>query len=227
MSCSNLDSKLINEYFNYYCKYYGAEYRYGQGLDEITDTISHYSKQGTWLDLGGGTSSFIWLPAFHGIKKVYTVDKFEEAFYVQKMVREKAPSGCYQHILDRYGKSYESLNHIPIEFMQADLLENINIPLSCDNVTQFGLLGLCSSKEQYFRQLDHFISLMNLGAVFIGANWIFSKKYRSECHLDNTYIKVGIIKEWAETRGRTLLEETMIQIQNDRNYDSVLVYAFV
>lgn len=227
MSCSNLDRKLINEYLNYYRRYYGAEYRYGQGLDEITDIISHYSKQGTWIDLGGGTSSIIWLPAFNNIKKVYTVDKFEEAFYVQEMVRKETPSGCYQHILDRYGKSYESLGRIPIEFIQADLLDNINIQLSCDNVTQFGLLGLCSSKEQYFCQLDKFVSLMNSGAVFIGANWILSKEYRLERHLDNTYIKNGLIKGWAETRGRTLLEETMIQIQNDRNYDSVLVYAFV
>lgn len=227
MSCSNLDRKLISEYLNYYRKYYGAEYRYGQGLDEITDIISRYSKQGTWIDLGGGTSSIIWLPAFNNIKKVYTVDKFEEAFYVQEMVRKETPSGCYQHILDRYGKSYESLGCIPIEFMQADLLDNINIQLSCDNVTQFGLLGLCSSKEQYFCQLDQFVALMNPGAVFIGANWILSKEYRLERHLDNTYIKNGLIKDWAETRGRTLLEETMIQIQNDRNYDSVLVYAFV
>lgn len=227
MSCSNLDRKLINEYLNYYRKYYGAEYRYGQGLDEITDIISRYSKQGTWIDLGGGTSSIIWLPAFNNIKKVYTVDKFEEAFYVQEMVRKETPSGCYQHILDRYGKAYESLGCIPIEFMQADLLDNINIQLSCDNVTQFGLLGLCSSKEQYFCQLDQFVALMNPGAVFIGANWILSKEYRLERHLDNTYIKNGFIKNWAETRGRTLLEETMIQIQNDRNYDSVLVYAFV
>ena len=227
MRCSNLDRKLINEYLNYYRKYYGAEYRYGQGLDEVTDIIYRYSKQGTWLDLGGGTSSIIWLPAFNNIKKVYTVDKFEEAFYVQEMVRKETPSGCYQHILDRYGKSCESLSCIPIEFMQADLLENINIQLSCDNVTQFGLLGICSSKEQYFRQLDQFVALMNPGAVFIGANWIFSKKYRLERHIDNTYIKIGLIKEWAGTRGRTLLEETMIQIQNDRNYDSVLVYAFV
>lgn len=227
MNCSNLDKKLINEYLNYYRKYYGAEYRYGQGLDEITDIISRYSKQGTWIDLGGGTSSIIWLPAFNNIKKVYTVDKFEEAFCVQEIVRKETPSGCYQHILDRYGKSYESLNHIPIEFMQADLLKNINIQLSCDNVTQYGLLGLCSSKEQYFRQLDQFATLMNPGAVFIGANWILSKKYSLERHLDNTYIKIGLIKEWTETRNRTLLEETMIQIQNDRNYDSVLVYAFV
>lgn len=227
MSHSNLDRKIINEYFNYYRKYYGAEYRYGQGLDEITDIISRYSKQGTWVDLGGGTSSIIWLPAFNNIKKVYTVDKFEEAFYVQEMVRKETPSGCYQHILDRFGKSYEGLCCIPIEFIQADLLNNINIQLSCDNVTQFGLLGLCSSKEQYFCQLDQFVALMNPGAVFIGANWILSKEYRLERHLDNTYIKNGLIKDWAETRGRTLLEEKMIPIQNDSNYDSVLVYAFV
>lgn len=227
MNYSNLDSKLINEYFNYYRKYYGAEYRYGQGLDEITDIIFHYSKQGTWIDLGGGTSTIIWLPAFNNIKKVYTVDNFEEAFYVQEVVRKEIPSGCYQHILERYGKSYETLMGIPIEFMQVDLLGTINIQLNCDNVTQFGLLGLCSDKTQYFRQLDQFTSLMKPEAVFIGANWVFSKKYRIERHFDNTYIKVGLIKEWAESRGRMLLEERMIQIQNDRNYDSVLVYVFM
>lgn len=224
---SNFDGGLINKYLNYYRKYYGAEYRYGQGLDEITDIISQYSKPGTWIDLGGGTSSIIWLPAFNNIKKVYTVDKFEEAFYVQEMVRKEFPSECYQHILNRYQKSYESLNRIPIDFIQADLLGNFSIPLRCDNVTQFGLLGLCSSKEQYFAQLDQFVLLMNLGAVFIGANWIFSKEYSLERNLDNTYINVELINEWAETRGRTLLEDTMIQIRNDRSYDSVLVYVFV
>lgn len=227
MSGSNLDSKLINDYLNYYRKYYGAEYRHGQGLDEITDIISHYSKQGTWIDLGGGTSSIIWLPAFNHIEKVFTVDKFEEAFHVQHMVRKEVPSGCYQHILDRYGKSHKDLVRIPITFIQADLLENINISLRCDNVTQFGLLGLCPSKKHYFRQLDQFMSLMNPEAVFIGANWVLSPKYSLERNLDNSYIEVGLIKEWAETRGRTILEEKIIQIQNDENYDSVLVYAFV
>lgn len=227
MNRLNLDSRLINEYLNYYRKYYGAEYRYGQGLDEITDIIFRYSKQGTWIDLGGGTSSVIWLPAFNNIKKVYTVDKFEEAFYVQEIVRKETPSGCYRHILDRYGKSYESLSRIPIKFMQADLLGTVNIRLNCDNVTQFGLLGLCSDRDQYFCQLDKFTSFMNPGAIFIGANWVFSEKYRIERCLDNTYIKVGLIKEWAETRGRILLEETMIQIQNDINYDSVLIYVFM
>lgn len=227
MSCSNLNSNLINEYLNYYRKYYGAEYRHGQGLDEITDIISRYSKQGTWIDLGGGTSSIIWLPAFNHIEKVFSVDRFKEAFQVQLMVRKETPSGCYQHILDRYGKSHEDLARIPITFIQTDLLKSIKISLRCDNVTQFGLLGLCPSKKHYFRQLDQFISLMKPEAVFIGANWVLSEKYGLERHLDNTYIKAGLIKEWAETRGRTVLEEKMIQIQKDENYDAVLAYAFV
>lgn len=227
MNYKKNDSKLIYEYLDYYRKYYGAAYRHGQGLDEILDIISRYSQQGTWMDLGGGTSSFIWLPAFNNITKVYTIDKYAEAFYVQKKVKQEIPSGCYQHILNYCGKFYNSLNKIPIEFIQADLLGEISITLRCDNVTQFGLLGLCSSKEQYFHQLDQFSLLMNPGATFIGANWILSKEYRLERCLDNTYIKSGIIREWTVSRNRTLLEETMIQIKNDRNFESVLVYAFI
>lgn len=221
------NKKLIGDYFNYYRKYYGSEYRNGQGLDEITDIIAQYSKPGTWIDLGGGTSSVIWLPAFKCIEKAYTMDKFKEAFYVQEAIRKGPPSGCYQHILERYGKSHDELSRIPITFIQADLLKDVKAPLQCDNVTQFGLLGLCPSKKNYFHQLDQFTSFMNAGAIFIGANWVLSKKYSAERQLDNTYIKEGLIREWAEIAGRTLLAEKTIQIQNDENYDLVLVYAFV
>lgn len=226
MNPLNLNKNRIDEYLWYYRQYYGSEFKAGQGLDEITDIISFYSKPGTWADLGGGTSSMIWLPAFNQIYKAYCIDKYPEAFFVQETVRKESPSGCYRHILERYNKSQRILNNIPIEYIQSDLLCKIDINLLCDNVTQFGLLGLCNSKEHYYSQLEQLCSLMNRDAVFIGANWVLSKAYGTIRNLDNTYITLGLIKEWTETHGRTLLEEREIQIHNEENYDSVLVYAF-
>lgn len=226
MNDPRFNRELFRGYWDYYRKYYGAEYRTGQGLDEITDTIARYSRDGTWVDLGGGTSSIIWLPAFRHIEQVFVLDKYREAFYVQETVRKEAPSGCYQHVLNRYGKLYDAVCEIPITFILADLLGEIDATLKCDNVTQFGLLGLCTSKTQYYKQLDRLTSFMNSGAIFIGANWVLSKGYQSERQLDNTYIKAGLIEDWARSRGRKLLEEKLIHIQNDKNYDAVLIYAF-
>ena len=79
MNPLNLNKNRIDEYLWYYRQYYGSEFKAGQGLDEITDIISFYSKPGTWADLGGGTSSMIWLPAFNQIYKAYCIDKYPEA----------------------------------------------------------------------------------------------------------------------------------------------------
>lgn len=219
--------ELFDEYISYYRMYYGNDYHEDQGLNEITDTIAQYSKPGTWVDLGGGTSTFIWLPAFPQISKAYSVDKYSESFLVQNMVRKEEPSKCYEHILRRYNRSAKEMLEMPIDFIQCDLLGSFEADLRADNVSQFGLLGLCKSREHYYTQLDRLASFMNESAVFIGANWLLSDRYSQLRHLDNSYIKKGMIREWAASRGREVLTETLIKIKNDPNYTSVLIYAFL
>ena len=218
--------RLVNEYLEYYRNSYGSDFRPNQGLDEITDLIQTYSVDGSWIDLGGGTSTNIWLPAFHNISEITVVDLHKEAFYVQNLVKKEPPSGCYQHVLNRYHKSSKELNAIPIKFIEDNLLENVVISARYNNVTQFGLLGLCKSVGHYYRQLDQLSQYVESGGVFMGANWVLSDYFQKEREIYNSYLKDCIIQRWTISRGKSLLYERLIPIENDPNYDFVLIYAF-
>jgi len=167
----NLDSQKIQEYMSYYNSYYGADFQPGQGLDEITDMISRYSLHGTWVDLGGGTSTFIWLPAFEKITEAHSIDKYAESSYVHEYVRRLSPSGCYSHILNRYGRSICEMKRIPITYSQLDLLSDFAADEKYDNVSQFGLLGLCRSKQEYIKRLGMLSRFMGNRSIFFGSNW--------------------------------------------------------
>lgn len=221
-----MNYKIIEEYMAYFKKYYGAEFRPNQGLDEITDMIDRYSVAGTWIDLGGGTSTFIWLPAFNNISRVYSFDKYAESAYVQAQVRFMKPSDCYHHILDRYNKTIDEMNKIHISYSQVDLFKDFPYEIKSDNVSQFGLLGLCKTKRDYLDHLKKLTAFMNTESVFLGANWIFSNEYAKRCGFENSYIDVPLIEEYVRHDKKELLYVEKISIENDPCYIAVLIYAF-
>jgi hypothetical protein len=222
----NLNSKKIQEYMSYFENYYGSDFRPGQGLDEITDMISHYSISGTWIDLGGGTSTFIWLPAFKELVEVHSVDKNIESAYVQNLNRSTNLSGCYNHIVNRYGKNVDELNKIQINYSQMDLFGEFIVDKKYSNVSQFGLLGLCQTKYEYLRHLDKLVKFMDFESVFMGANWVFSSIYSKKRGFDNSYLNTKLIEEYALQNKRALLYSRLISILDDPYYNAVLIYAF-
>ena len=222
----NLDNRKIREYIAYFESYYGADFRPGQGLNEITDMISRYSVPGTWIDLGGGTSTFIWLPAFREITGVRSVDKYAESAYVQNQVRSRKPSGCYRHVLNRYNKSFYEMNKIHITYSQMDLFNDFTANAKYNNVSQFGLLGLCRTKNEYLERLKNVSEFMNLGSVFFGANWVFSTAYAEKRGFENSYLNKILIEEYTLNNKKALLYSEWIEIIDDPCYDAVLIYTF-
>ena len=221
-----MNRETIEEYMTYFMKYYGADFCPNQGLDEITDMINRYSLPGTWIDLGGGTSTFVWLPAFRNVSQVFSVDKYAESAYVQAQVRFMKPSGCYLHILERYDKTIDEMNQIHISFSQIDLLRDFAPDIKCNNVSQFGLLGLCKTKSDYLSCLNKLITFMDSESVFLGANWIFSDEYAKKCGFENSYIDIPLIEEYARHNKKNLLYVERVSIENDPCYIAVLIYAF-
>lgn len=223
---ANYNKKKLQEYTSYFNCNYGADFRPNQGLDELTDMISLYSKNGTWVDLGGGTSTFIWLPAFKEITKVHSVDKYAESYLVQERNRIMRPSGCYQHILDRYQKSNDDMQRIQITFSQIDLFKDFTVDKRYNNVSQFGLLGLCKNEIEYIYQLEKMTEFMCNDSVFLGANWIFSNLYEEKCGFSNSYLDVAFIEKYALNSRKVLLYAKKVSITNDPYYTDVVLYAF-
>lgn len=223
---TNYSEKKLQEYASYFDCNYGADFRPNQGLDELTDMISLYSKSGTWVDLGGGTSTFIWLPAFKEITNVCSVDKYAESFLIQERNRIMRPSGCYRHILDRYQKSSDDMRKMQITFSEMDLFKNFTADNRYDNVSQFGLLGLCKNEGEYIYQLEKMTEFMRNDAVFLGANWIFSSLYEEKCGFSNSYLDSALIEKYALTSGKALLYAKKVSIADDPYYTDVILYAF-
>jgi hypothetical protein len=221
-----LDLQKVQEQRSYFENYYGSNFRHGQGLDEITDMISRYSVPDTWIDLGGGTSTFIWLPAFRKITEVTSVDKYIESAYVHENVRSSSPSGCYTHVLNRYGKTISKMNKIPIIYLRMDLFDDFIAPKKYNNVSQFGLLGLCQTRDKYCERLRRLSAFMDDGSVFFGANWVFSNAYAERQGFVNSYLNTPLIEEIVSNNGWTLLHNERIGIADDPCYDAVLIYAF-
>jgi hypothetical protein len=220
------DNEKIQEYMNYYNSYYGSDFRPDQGLDEITDMIFLYSLSGTWIDLGGGTSTFIWLPAFKKVTDVHSVDKYPESGYVQTLARSMSLSGCYKHILIRYSKSDKDMRKINISYSTVDLINDFTIETKYNNVSQFGLLGLCQTKQEYLKHLNKLSGFMDNRSIFLGANWVFSSTYTNKHRFANSYLDTELIEEYASNNAKKLLFCKRINIVNDPCYDAVLVYAF-
>ena len=223
---TNYSEKKLQEYTLYFKCNYGADFRPGQGLDELTDMIFLCSKNGTWVDLGGGTSTFIWLPAFKEITNACSVDKYAESFLVQEHNRIMRPSGCYRHILDRYQKSNDDMQKIQITFSRIDLFKDFTADKRYDNVSQFGLLGLCKNEGEYIYQLEKMTEFMCSDAVFLGANWIFSSLYEKKCGFSNSYLDVALIEKYALNSGKELLCAKKVSIADDPYYTDVILYAF-
>ena len=69
------------KYFN---EYYGAEFKFNQGTEQILDMINNYSISGTLIDFGSGSNIYFWLAAFNNIKNIKCVDISREAFFINE-----------------------------------------------------------------------------------------------------------------------------------------------
>lgn len=212
------------EYFN---NYYGSPFRKEQGTEEILDVINKYSKDGTLIDFGSGSNIYFWLTAFKNIQNVMCVDISKEAFYINEQIRKKElyPQSC-EYALNKYNKDFDDVLKTNVNYLIYDILKfSVGMTLKFDNVTQFGLLGLCKNEKEYTSNLKKLYSLVNKDGVLIGANWCFSGSYSDKMSFNNKYLSEQLINSFAKVNNCTVLFNKLIPIKNDRNYKSVLVYV--
>lgn len=224
---NNINIAEYNKQLEYFNNYYGSPFRKEQGTDKILDVINKYSKDGTLVDFGSGSNIYFWLTAFKNITSALCVDISKEAFYINEQIRKKElyPQSC-EYALDKYNKSFEDVLKIKIDYLIHDILKSsIDITKKYDNVTQFGLLGLCKNEKEYTSNLKKIYSLISSDGILIGANWHFSALYRDKKCFNNNYLSEQLIYSFAENNNCSVLFNRMIPIKNDENYESVLVYV--
>ncbi len=224
---NNIDIEEYNKQLAYFKKYYGSPFRKKQGTEEILEIINKYAKEGTLIDFGSGSNIYFWLIAFKNINKVLCVDISKEAFLINEQIKRKIlyPKSC-EYALNKYNKNFDDILKIDIDYLIYDILNfSVGITRRYNNVTQFGLLGLCKNEKEYTINLKKLYSLVNDNGILIGANWRFSKLYSKQIGFDNEYLSEELIYHFAENNNCSVLFNKMIPVKNDKNYISVLLYV--
>lgn len=227
LSIDSLDVEKYNEQLEYFNLYYGSTFKTNQGTEEILDVVNKYSKDGKLIDFGSGSNIFFWLIAFKQINSVLCVDISKEAFYINERIKNKElyPVSC-DYPLKKYDKNFEDVLKINVDYLICDVFkEDFKIKNLYDNVTQFGLLGLCKTEEEYTRNLTKLLRLVNRDGVLIGANWCFSDSYANKMGFANKYLSEELIKRFAQKNNCNVLFNKMLTIDGDKNYNYVLTYV--
>lgn len=223
----DINIKEYNKQLEYFNNYYGSSFRKGQGTEEILDVINKYSKDGTLIDFGSGSNIYFWLCAFKKIEKTLCVDISKEAFYINEQIRKKElyPQSC-EYALHKYNKNFSDVLKTNINYLIYDILNfSVDITVKYDNVTQFGLLGLCKNEKEYTSNLEKIYGLVDNSGILIGANWCFKTSYSDKMGFSNNYLSEQLIYSFAKKNNCTVLFNKMISIKKDENYKSVLVYV--
>ncbi len=227
MEFDKIDKEEYNKQLKYFNDYYGAPFREEQGTEEILELINKYACNGTLIDFGSGSNIYFWLIAFRHIEKVLCVDISKEAFFINEQIRKKKlyPKSC-EYALKKYNKVFDEVLKTEVNYLIYDVLySSINSTIKYNNVSQFGLLGLCKSEKEYISNLEKLYNLLKKGGTLLGANWCFSTSYSKKMGFNNNYLSEKIVRDFGEKQNCKILYVKKVPIVNDPNYDSVLIYA--
>lgn len=227
MNFDKIDKEEYKKQLKYFNDYYGSPFREGQGTEEILELINKYACNGTLIDFGSGSNIYFWLLAFKNIEKVLCVDISKEAFFLNEQIRRKElyPNSC-EYAIKKYNKNFDDTLKIRVDYLICDVLHSsINNTIKYNNVSQFGLLGLCRSEKEYISNLKKLYNLLEKDGTLLGANWCFSESYSKMMGFNNNYLSEKMIQDFSKKQNCKILVVKKVPIANDQNYDSVLIYA--
>ena len=227
MNYDKIGKEEYKKQLKYFNDYYGSPFREGQGTEEILELINKYACNGTLIDFGSGSNIYFWLLAFKNIEKVLCVDISKEAFFLNEQIRRKElyPNSC-EYVIKKYDKNFDDTLKIRVDYLICDVLHSsINNTIKYNNVSQFGLLGLCRSEKEYISNLKKLYNLLEKDGTLLGANWCFSELYSKMMGFNNNYLSEKMIQDFSKKQNCKILVVKKVPIANDQNYDSVLIYA--
>ena len=227
MNFDKIDKEEYEKQLKYFNDYYGSPFREDQGTEEILELINKYACDGTLIDFGSGSNIYFWLLAFKNIEKVLCVDISKEAFFLNEQIRRKElyPNSC-EYVIKKYDKNFDDTLKIRVDYLICDVLHSsINNTIKYNNVSQFGLLGLCRSEKEYISNLKKLYNLLEKDGTLLGANWCFSESYSKMMGFNNNYLSEKMIQDFSKKQNCKILVVKKVPIANDTNYDSVLIYA--
>ena len=208
----------------YWEQYYGSEFIFGLGTEHILAALRQVPPSETWIDVGAGSESLLWSIALE-THRLIAVDYDEQRLRILRGYADaRQPRGAYKTALDLCDRS-------PGDFtvrckrlsatLSADCLNGSFLPLrpgSAGLTTQFGLLGLTTSPDDFIRAWAACHEPLSPGGWAAGANWTATHQ-RGRVRLTRRLYQAAFTQS-----GMTPLLIRQVPVSGDLDFDSVWIY---
>ena len=227
-----LDKKKLSYYTSYFKEYYQDRFRINQGTEVILNVLKKFGQSGLWLDIGAGPATLFWSLMLGGIKEIHCSEiNIEGLKVLNDFIKSDLVPGCYIDVIDMFGVSrshLELMRNLPRKYFLFDALnawpKDLK-KLNYDIITSFGVFGLSKTEEEYKNNFGYMKPFLKIDGIAIGANWIRSKNFINQNNMDNRYLKSDLIGQAAKEYGYGILHLSRETIENDPNYDAVVVWV--
>ncbi len=218
-------------YTQYFNEYYYDAFRPNQGTEVVLDILKRDGKSGKWLDLGAGPATLFWSLMLRDINELHCNELYIEGLKVlDDFLKGDSVPQCYKDVMNMYGIDSQHLVNmrtLPRKYYIFDALTEWPSDLShnYDLITGFGVFGLTTNPEDYIRCFEYMRDFLKDDGHAIGANWIRSQSFIDKGNTDNRFMNMDLIKRAAERYDYQILHLSEERIENDENYDKVLVWS--
>jgi hypothetical protein len=132
----------------YWDQYYGSEFIFGLGTEDILAALRQVPPSGTWIDLGAGSESLLWAIALDA-RRLIAIDHDEQRLHILRGYAGACqPRAAYQTALALCGRTADDFTDRCkrlVGTLAADCLTRPSLPLSagCAGLlTQLGVAPL-------------------------------------------------------------------------------------
>lgn len=166
----------------YWRSYYADQFHFGQGTEDILAALMQIPPVDSWADLGCGSESMLWATALRARRLIAVDVDAQRLEILRQFAAAERPRGVHTTALQLCGRTDPGEFLARCRSLAALVWANClagQLPVdphlapgSVELVTQFGLLGLCRTAEQFTTSFATIHTLLAPGGWTAGANWV-------------------------------------------------------
>jgi|GEM_PF-5410782 len=166
---------------DYWNRHYTGEFRFGEGTETILTVLAALPPVRRWGDLGSGTEAMLWAIALQPTHLTAVDIDTKRLEILRQFTRTAAPRPVHTTALRLCGRGIADFTDrcgaltdcVQADCLTGSLSRHPSLAVGgFDLVTQFGLLGLCSSAQHFTDAFTDIHRLLAPGGAVAGANWV-------------------------------------------------------
>jgi hypothetical protein len=196
--------------------------------------LVEHGSNGDWLDLGCGPTTVLWALVLDSARETAVNDVEPEAVEV---LREFAASDdvppFYRDVMTLYDRAPDDLTRARAAVLGAEELIFDAVGAwppelderSFDRITAIGTFGLAAGPAEYVAAFGHLAGHLRRGGVGLGANWRRRADFAARAGRGNRWLTGELPGKAAHEAGLRLLHREWIDLEEDPDYDGVVLWA--